>query len=306
MNWLIAVPVWGNWYVDRFIGAALPSHLAALKNINSRVRYLIHTDQPERIAAAMAHLEIECRPVPKAVNPYLRFGAAHREALEDAKSGECVGLLNADIVLSREVFMACEARFASGKRAVICAATRTLSEGNPPADAPASELLDWTMRHAHPSIKECFWGSGRTMVPWAVYYRNGDDITLRGFHLHPVAVFKDRPLSFSNTIDDDLLLGFDRNDVHVVTDRHELALAEISPRGRTFGTGNLISADSIAKWAARRANKMHWWLASHRIIIAGDGRTDDEAIWRQVVASSNAPDFVRRNRAEFTVSRIVA
>lgn len=283
MNWLVSVPVWGDDHLARFVDHALPALRAALRGFPLPVRFMVHTDRPARIGQAMEGLDVILRPVPRGNDHYRQFGDCHREAVAHAGSDERVALLCADLVVSRELFLACEARFASGKRAVVAAATRTLAPEGPPIGASSADLLAWTLRHPHPMVQACFWGE-KSCTPWAVYFRDGEDVTLRGFHLHPVAIVKDRALPFEGTLDIDLLDNFESGEIHVVTSPDELALAEMSPAARPFRLAReAMTPDSIAEWARTRARPVHWWLSTHRIVLQGSGRTEDEAVWREVL-----------------------
>lgn len=283
--WFCAVPVWGDWYAERFVNDALPSHRAALDRLPWPVRYIVHTDRPKLLAEAMAGMDVEFRPVPEARDAHASFQEAHRDAVLSAPAGARLVLLSADLVLSVEAFAAPARRFAEGFEAVVCAGTRTLPREPVPAGAAAAALLDWSMRNPHPITADCFWPEGRSAVPWAIYFRHQGDITLRAWHLHPLAIIRPAALSWSGSIDRDLLDGFERSRIHVVTARDELALAEISPPDRGFGRiAEPQSPKTLAAWATRNASPLHRWLAGHRILIAGEGRTPDTAIWPLVEA----------------------
>lgn len=295
-RWLISSPVWGEAYARRFLDQALPSQLAALAYAGMTARWLVHTDRPE-VTAAMAGLEAEIRPVPQEGDLYRRFGDAHRETIDVAADGDAVVLLTADIVVSRETFAASAARFDQGFKAIVAAATRTLSYRPAPIGASAPDLLDWTMEHPHPMVAACFWGE-RSNTPWAVYFRQGGRTILRGLHLHPLAVIKDRDLRFEGTLDQGLLDRFRHPEIHCVTDRYELAMAELSPAERRIslrGKGSPMTAESIAEWASTRAHPVHWWLSTHRIVIQGDaGPSPDIDVWPRVLASPHAPQDMAR------------
>lgn len=289
MTWIVSIPAWGPMHVAKLLAHTLPSVRFALRVAGVKARILIHTDQGAHIVQAANGEDIDVAPVPGQGDLYQRFGDCHRDAIARAAEGDRVALLCADMAVSRELFSACEARFGDGKRAVVAAATRTLANEPPPIGASSYELLAWTMRWPHPMVRACFWGE-RSQTPWAVYFRNGDHITLRGFHLHPVAVVKDRALPFHGTLDIDLLDNYGRHEIHVVTSPDELSLAERSPPDRPFREMRFpMTAASIAEWASTRATPLHWWLSTHRIIVAGAGETDDQVVWDEVMAQPANP-----------------
>lgn len=272
-DWLISVPVWGARCIDAFSGVVLPSlRVAIAAGISGQVRFIVHTDEPGKIEQLLGSFAREIYPVPAGESFHHSAGAANRDALARARPGECVALVNADMVASREVFAAAERSFAAGKRMIMMAASRTLG-GEPPVGAASAELLYWTMRRRHPAIAECFWGKGRSGTPWAIYFECGSHVVLHGFHLHPFAVMKDRTLTFDGvTIDFDLADNYRQEEIHLVMDADEAAFAELSPPERVFPLRpDVISVESIARWASRRATPRHRWLFEQPIAICGRG-----------------------------------
>jgi hypothetical protein len=274
MDWLIAVPAWGQRCVDLFVNKALPAIGAASGGISGRARLVVHTDQPDAVFRRLGSAfegSFVCA-VPPGKTPHESFGHAHRQALELASKDECIAFINADMVASIEVFAAAEKRFAAGKRMVMMAGSRTLG-GDAPIGAKAADLLRWTMQYRHPAIRECFWGNGRSGTPWAIYFQRGNHIVLHGFHLHPFAVLKDRPLQFKGkTIDVDLAENFEWDQIHLVTDADEAAFAEISPPERVFALlRKPLTIMDIVRWAQHHATPLHRRLFAQSIAIQGNG-----------------------------------
>jgi hypothetical protein len=275
MDWLVATPAWGERCVYLFINKVLPAIKAAAARSSGKVRFLIHTDAPKQIKNVLApplenHRVI---PLPKGERTtHAMLGETHRAAIAHARQGECIAFINADMIPSIEVFEAAERRFAEGKRMIIMAATRTLG-GEPPIGANSADLLRWTMTNQHPIIRECFWGSGRSTVPWAIYFKRGDDIVLHGFHLHPFAVMKGiQDLSFvGKTIDRDLANNFKKHEIHLVTDADEASFAELSPAAPLLKLDTMIDVELASRWAKKNANSYHRWFFRQRIAICGDG-----------------------------------
>ena len=284
MDWLIATPAWGARCVSAFTEKVVPAIKAAAAGIDGRVRFVVHTDQPHPIAEALHGYRSRILLVPEGTNPWDKAGKANREAAKIAEPGEAVAFINADMVPSREVFVASERRFAEGKRLIMMAASRTLG-GDVPIGATSADLLDWTMEHRHPAIRECFWGTGRSVIPWAMYFEHGDDIVLRGFHLHPFALLKDRDLVFQGTIDLDMPDNFQPDEVHLITDRNEASFAELSPPERTFPLLPLpLTSRNIAEWARHQTTPLHRWMFGQRIVIKGDGADHgDVAICNEIL-----------------------
>jgi hypothetical protein len=216
-----------------------------------------------------------------------RAAACNGDALARADLGEAVIFLNADIIVSREIFHAISRRFSEGKKMVICAGIRTLPETPVPRHVGSSDLLRWALRNPHPVTTDAFYGTGKTRTLAVILFRDCDAIALRGFHLHPLALLNDRPFRFSSTVDWDIGTNFPMNDVHVVIDSDELSLAEISPPDKVFSAGQTKFTDAdILEWAQRHTIPFHWWLFSHRILLRGTGNFEDDDLEKRLLASS--------------------
>jgi hypothetical protein len=278
---VIAVPCWGKHYRDLFLGPVLRSHRAAIDALQREyrgsiaVRYVVQTDDPVAVATALAGYEMTLVPPPteiRARNPMRAMATAHAHGIQMARTNERVVLLNADIMVSTEAFVAMERQFRSGKKCIVTCGTRTLPGFlGPPGPLRSRQLHAWSMRHPHPITMSCFWGSGKCHLPWGVYFREGKSIILRAFHLHPFAVVKDRPLKFDGTIDMDLADSYQHDEIHVVTDIDEMAIVEMSPKTKGLGDNPWnIDVGQILAWALRGARPMHWWNFRHRICVQGD------------------------------------
>lgn len=277
-DWLITAPAWADRCAGTFVANFLPAARAALAFSGSTARFLIHTDRPDKLRAAMDGLDVEFRPVPLGRTPHHMLGAAHKEAIADAAPGEAVAFLCADMVLSVECFAAAERRFDAGSRLIMASATRTIG-GDPPTGVRSRDLLAWSMEHKHPITLECFWKKGRASVPWAIYFQDGPNTVLRAFHLHPFAALMDGRAEFKGTtVDFDLAAAFRRDEIHVVTDADELAMVEMSPASRTLPLREeKMTTLSIAQWAAHRTIDVHrWFFQNHEIVITGRGGTIGE------------------------------
>ena len=276
-DWLIALPCWGANYRKRFADFCWPSWQAALSPIRDRCRLMLHTDDPS-FCALFDGVEVILRPPPDndRKNQHGAFSKAHREALAFAKQGEIVAIQNADHMLSIEAFAAAEQRIATGKKLVMCAGTRTVGPlfGNPPPVLPAAELLEWALHHAHTITQQSTYPHGRCGVSSTLYFTDCDNTILRGFHLHPFAVLKDRDLTFAGTVDRDLPDNFTTDEIHVVTDKNELAQAEISPMTRHFALRpDAMTEGYLYGWALKHASEMHWHFFTHRIVLKGSHGT---------------------------------
>lgn len=291
---VIAVPAWGD-YVKVFLGPVLRSHHAAINRLRQEtgntveLRYVVMTDQPAAVSRALGAFPLTLIPLPSTSGAIFQtLCDGHREAIEAAREGDRIVLLNADIMVSIGAFAAIERAFRRGKRAVVCGGTRTLLRpwDRYPPPLPARQLAWWAYQHAHPITKLFFWGSGTTGYPCTVYFRKGPNIVLRGFHIHPIAIIKDRELPFSGSIDLNLMDNYRFDETHLVTDIDELAIAEISAKWKKHDdAGRPFDVSTIVEWAVRGARATHWWNFRHRIMIAGDADADigDSAVADEVL-----------------------
>lgn len=285
-RWLISVPAWGEAYLRVLEECAAPSLLAAARVLAEPVKFIIHTDAPERARSAFPGHEVETRPV-GCRGTYVALQESHAEVVDGADVGDRVVLLNADLVVSDNFLSRCAAHFAAGKRAVVLLGIRTASgPERPPVGCNPRALLAWGWEHRHQIIQDLEWGRGRSMLPTNLFFSDGDSVVARGFHLHPVAIIKHADVDFSSTIDGDLLECFPVDSIHVVVDPDDCAMVEVSPPERRFPLreGRLSPAGVAASMMAR-ASTMHRWLFGHRIGVVGPLRDcGDEAVARDILA----------------------
>jgi hypothetical protein len=282
-RWVLIVPAWGDRCVGCFINHGLPAIRAAMTRAKLPVTFQIYTDQQQVLTDALKGLDYRFYPnkLPLAdFGDHRMLGLIHGQAMRNAKVGTVLAILNADHVPSIEAFEAVEKRLAQGKRLVMCAGLRTTSENGPPIGETSRALLQWEWEHPHIQTANCIWGAGRSDQPSLLIFVNGKNVVAHAFHLHPFAVAIDgRDLSFEGvTIDDDIALKFKREEVHIVTDADEMALAEMSPpepeRWRLLP--NPLMIKHVARWGRKRfasgrpiVNPMHKWFFEHGIRIVG-------------------------------------
>ena len=288
-GWLIALPCWGRQYRKRFAKHCWPSWQAALLYRDLPARLLLHTDDPSFASLFDGVLPVEVRPppMPHRGSTHGAFADAHREALRDARMGEIVAIQNADHILSVEAFAAAERRIRLGKRLIMCAGVRTTGPlfGNPPPVMASADLLQWAMHHAHTITQQSTYPNGQSGVASVLYFSDGDNTVLRAWHLHPFAALKDRELTFEGTVDRDLPDNFLIREIHVVTDKDELAQAEISPMTRHFALRpDAMTEDYLYRWGCENATDIHWHFFKHRIVLAGSDETYCDLMADRVLA----------------------
>jgi hypothetical protein len=292
-KFVVAVSAWGDSYCRLFLGPVLASHRRAIARLSAEhpgieVRYVVRTDRPVEVARALSGYDLTLMPPPSnAVNIYWAMSETHSRGIDVASHGDRVVLTNADMILSDETFAAIETHFRNGYRAIVCSGARTKSQRlwlNVPRSA--APLSRWSVDRIHPISRSCIWGEGNTGAPWVVYFREGDNIVLRGFHLHPMAVVKDRELPFSGTIDLSLIDNFKFEEIKLIQNL-ECSFAEISAKGKTSTLLDFnFDAAQIVAWAMRGARPMHWWNFRHRVAIVGnpDSVTIDQDVATEVLS----------------------
>lgn len=271
-SWVVAIPMWGNRYISLFIKYAAPALLRALRDFDEPVRFVIHTDDPMRASKALPRQMMEMRRIPKKPT-YVTLQQSHAEAISVARPGEAVMLLNADLVVSENMFRKCALHLDEGKRAVVVLGIRTdVTREQPPVGADPRDLLNWAWRNRHQIIKDLEWETGTSMLPTNLFFSKDNSVVARGFHLHPVVIAKENDISFISTIDGDLLEHFPRDTIHVVTDPDDVSMIEISPRNRRFPVraGRRLSPATVAASMRERASELHRWLFTHRIVVCGE------------------------------------
>lgn len=292
LSWVISVPVWGRDYVRTFAEAAAPALLAAARRLYSGpVRFVIHTDSPGALVGVLPGCDVEYRAV-GAKPTYVALQESHADVMRIAAVGECVVLLNADLVISGNFLERAAEHVAAGKQAVVLLGVRTTDNprARPPAGAAPRDLLAWAWEHRHQIIRDCEWPHGRTMLPTNLFWERGGSVVARAFHMHPVVVHKRAEINFHSTVDGDLLDHIPRDKIHVVADPDDCAMCEVSPPARRFPVGRHLTPEAVALSMRPRASAMHCWLFGHRIMMVGDGaNVDDGPTARDILAALAAP-----------------
>lgn len=281
---VIAVPAWGSDYVELAVRFTLPSVLASLaaRPVGAlHPRFLIHTDDETPFRACLAGQDVRFVPVrvpripkqdPLPKGTWEAFKQSHRDAIAMTPKGSVVALLNSDIVVSRETFAAVDRILGAGVKKVIASVgIRTLIDGNtPPIGADAVTLNRWVWSHRHRITDDNIWGRGRSAHPTILYFEDGENVSLHGFHLTPMFMLKDRNMAFRGTIDDDVLQRYNENEIYFVRDL-EMSFAELSPLFKRDNVGAPLSVDGVVKyWGARGVSAAHARNFRQRIRVLGN------------------------------------
>jgi hypothetical protein len=282
----IEIPAWGKYYVDIACRFTIPAALASLKESNfDDVTFLVHTDDEEPFRAALSDHKTKFMPLlPMSAPPadgrmprlpqgyWEAFKQAHKDAIETTPQGSIVTLLNSDIVVSRECFSFVEKQMLSGKKVVVSVGIRTQIEDNegPPIGVTANELYRWIWSHRHHLTEECIWDRGRSTHPTILFFEEGDNVSMHGWHLTPMFIRKDRTLQFKGTIDDDLLGSFRPEEISYITGG-DVAFCEISPNWKLHPFGKALNVKDVLEFWKRRTMRPHYLRNfKQRITVLGN------------------------------------
>jgi hypothetical protein len=227
---------------------------------------------------------------------YEMMTACHRQAIRDARSaGAALLFLSPDIVISEHALAAVVARHGEGYRAVVTTGLRLTKESfleelhNVRLDAISSRaLVRLGLPHLH-QHERAMYSDARLACskPVAAYWRVGEGLLARCFHLHPLMVDPVESVELTGTVDGAYLSRAcpDFSRIHMVTDSDELQVFELSPRIAVRLP--VTKKGSAVLRASRRAltcdplQVRHWRSASIRI---HQGEVDDS--WKHAEAKA--------------------
>jgi hypothetical protein len=276
-NWYLSTPVWGDFYRKVFLKRAVHSYLAALHNLGTdQVRWIIHTDQPGFVDTQLNGYPVTYIQTFPEADFYEQFRKCHVAVLRDlAQPGDCVSLLNADLIVSSNFFVRIREHLSGRYKAVVTLGMRTLWDKDlPPTSVDPRTLLSWGWDHKHEVIRESVWGSGHSPSPTHIFFEEGDSVVARSFQIHPVAIIKDYPIDIATSTDGETLEHFPLETILVVTDPDDLAFIEMSKVGkcgRFHGDPLSIGAVASLMHSHYMRAPLYRWQFGHRIVIKGDG-----------------------------------
>jgi hypothetical protein len=278
----IVIPAWGERCVETANKYVIPSVLAALQHANKTAKFIIYTDRPDQFHQVRTHF---FRPVPPGKTPFDSLTRAHKQTIAEVPHGRVVALLNADIVVSKELFAIGDAAFEKGYKIVSSVGVRTLMHADtmpPPVGGTAEEVRTWAWANRHPLVETCIYGRSNGAFPVALYFEKDGNVVLHCGHQHPFLMLKDnREIRFIGTIDDDLVARYADNEIYYPSNG-ELGFAELSPHAN----GPLAPAMSEPITVQSMWNFGANFIAAHirnfrvPLRILGDGDAGDEDVSR--------------------------
>ncbi|MCZ6523735.1 MAG: hypothetical protein O7A68_07705, partial [Alphaproteobacteria bacterium] len=258
MHFHYAVAIWGEVYIEQFLGSALPTLMAPgnLPAFADRfpISLLLYTapqfaERLERAPAmrrAAREIEVEVVACDKVDlgHPHLTMSAFLKLALKRARDdGAGIIMQNADSYWGDGSFAYVAELIAAGHEAILCMAFRAarqsfvpaLLDASPPRDHAISvspqDLIRLGLSHLHPYHGAAFWdgewfNSSPTNFMWPVA---GAGVVHRAMHMVPlVRVPSDHLVEFEGEIDSDYVQDAygDLGDCHIITENDRLALVE--------------------------------------------------------------------------------
>ena len=275
-SWLIAVPAWGESYVEQFCAAALPALQRAIKALqkvrNIDVRLIIHTDQPERILAATSALRTHVCPVPAGASNFDRMSQAHREVIDAALLQDVVVPLTAGAVISEQTLVYCAGVLDDPqKKLVLCAVPRVLDERQIIDSGDAQALMDWGWAHRHPMVDDCTWPHGKSVDLSRVYFVSRDGrVCMHQCMPHPLAIRKDeRSICFTPTVDANLFMGYTPVEMHPVLGCEKLAVVKLTPADRDHALSGQTMEERVRAGQVRIPSGNQTWSMGLRVMLRG-------------------------------------
>lgn len=265
----VVIVAWGRDYVWLAKNLAIASLMAAgnVPAVGAEVR--VYTDAPD----AFPGLDV-VKISPAGESKHRLVSECHRKEL---RVGSPVIIMPPDCVISDGALLACANRAGEGKRLIVVPAVR-LERGGALEELKAVDgVLSVTpralsaigLRHLHPGTAQMFeYAKPFTDLPYQVYRRIEGGIAATCYHMHPLMINMCQHPVREGTVDGQLMSQFTPDNAYVVTDSDEISMFELSPQSQDWGQHEApYYVPAIKQWAARKANRMHHWFATHECRI---------------------------------------
>jgi len=218
---IICIPVWGNEYIDRYLGFALPcfcarGNLLNLSNTHGyQVEFHYYTDTNGLLAlqehqyingvggdVAVRYFDLHdmfSDQLQKSKYDVITLAYEHSLTLAEPERDIYISL-TADAIYSQGIFEHIFSVLAAGKRAVFCGTIRVLEDEALSAlsehrdaqviDIDGAALLDIALNNLHPAVLQHNRYSNNFNIGWPSYLywvHSEAGVLQRGIHHHPVA-----------------------------------------------------------------------------------------------------------------------
>ncbi|HXF54901.1 MAG TPA: hypothetical protein VNK52_12325 [Hyphomicrobiaceae bacterium] len=315
-RFLLSTVVWGPWHTGIFLSVNLasllaPGNLAALARQHD-VSYRIYTDDADvpvirqspafRRAQQIVPMEVTGVAIDRHLDPIQMHHLLWRRSIDDAlAAGAMILFVPPDVVWSNGALAHVGRLAKAGKRAIFMSYVRVIAETvvpelerryrggtDPVMDAPARELVDLAMRHAHPLFLTYLRNSPNfpihpEFILWPV---EGEGYLMRVlvremFAYDPNTVHLNAQALPAHPIDPAL--------AHYITDSDDLFALSLTPLMKDlewYATSRRLDAWEVGSWWLRYDSPANDDVAACYFHIHGGDKTP--ASWRRAERQSDA------------------
>lgn len=193
MKFTFSVPIWGDWYLFRYLKNTLRSHsMAELEG-----RYVIHTPYKKWlygfVEKALPKCSVEYIDI-KPQNSYFQFSEYYQHCFNNSEA--CVFLV-ADAVMQKNTFVSIKKYVGEGYKLIMSAGINSLEND---VFSLEGDLNKWAVDNLIPELRGNIWSPGNeSMCPLTMYFRDGENFWCNAFYHHPICFVRDRDFDFSHT-----------------------------------------------------------------------------------------------------------
>lgn len=292
----IVLPAWGEYFVSCAVNYVIPSVDFALAEAGEDAIWFVYTDNAGAFTEALDGYKVVFKPPPRAGDTYVAgqpqknhvmMSACHSQVLSYCAPDDLAAIINADCVVSKELFAFARKIFRNSSYLVLATGNvRVMLKGAgdlPPIGASGRELWEWAWERRHPIIENCVWGRGKTTFPVTLFFENEGSVIQHCGHLHPIIIRNCPKVSrFRGTIDDGLWQQYQDNEIFY-NENINFAITDISPlqlsQSHRDNSGAPLSVDYVAAWG-NVWNRNHIRNLRHPIRICGTGPVDTEPVYQ--------------------------
>jgi hypothetical protein len=293
MRSLFATVLWGDEYVQNFLGACLPTLLSP-GNLGATVResgFLIITTKEDAqqirrapiFTALNRQIEVDFLIVarPRSSDKYFSVSREQTKAIQRSLAFDAIFFVYPDFIFSDGTIERAIKRLDEGHEAVVLPVPRVLDSkvraefrcllatGRHDLILPPREFTALGTRFFHPSMRSYEWGNPElSCYPSTLLWPLAEDTFLfRCFHLHPLAikVQRNNPIfntTFRTSLDEEYLPRVfpDIDGIHCVHDSDEGAVCSLSPasfEAYSLPVGQKPDVLFLARWAEGATATLH-------------------------------------------------
>ncbi len=306
--------VWGQEFTDTWLKTCLPLQRYALE-FASRPEDVFAVLTPHFRSISSIHgvigpiMNVDIHQAEFSGNSHERLAKYHALAIEKyGGRNQVLVFLSPDVVYARGAFSYMRRQIELGYRAVVVPMYRASRQGMLRGltiredGIAARDLVRASMACLHPLTRGLFWNGQTFHEGWPshVYFPAPGGLVGHCWHLHPLAVALDAPISQSRTIDADLIVnaGIRPEEICVTADSDDFCAVEMTDlHDRIPERGTPKNPWAIAKWALHNTTELDRIFFQRRVIWHSH---DIDQSWAAALAEADfATDEVLRRMAPF-------